>query len=518
MNTLTRNSRSIRLFFAAVPAVLLLMPSASLAQTDDTSTGTDALSHDTGGYNSAFGYGALYFNTTGSNNTGIGFDALFANTESSYNTAIGAYALANNTSNYNSACGYCALYRNTTGQCNTATGYDSLFSNTTGVNNTVNGYEALYSNTNGLNNTANGAYALFGNTAGSYNTASGFESLFLNTTGTQNVAIGNGSLYANTTGSYNTGNGFRSLASNTTGADNTATGNGALDTNTEGTYNVANGVGALLLNSAGNSNTAEGYDSLSGNTTGSYNIALGSSAGSDNTTGNYNIDIGNVGSASDSGVIRIGTNGSQSGVYIQGIDGKTSSGGVVVYIDSNGKLGTLTSSRRFKFDIKDIGTKSDKLMDLRPVAFRYKEAAEDGSHPIQYGLIAEEVAKVYPDLVQYDKQGKPFTVYYNLLTPMMLNELQKAHHQLAAQQTEFGSLKATVQNQSVTLQTQSAALSTQRAEVASLRHTNQVQFMFFGAFVLGLSAIALVFAGYAIVGRKRRSSYRRTRSMETCVS
>ena len=163
------------------------------------------------------------------------------------------------------------------------------------------------------------------------------------------------------------------------------------------------------------------------------------------------IDIGNTGSGSDSGTIRIGSTGDQIATFIAGISGVKASGGVEVYINSNGQLGTVNSSRRFKFDIKEIGATSDRLMDLRPVAFRYKEADQDGTHPIQYGLIAEEVAKVYPDLVQYDKAGKPFTVYYHLLTPMMLNELQKAHQQIAAltagqenQSSEVGSLQRTV--------------------------------------------------------------------------
>jgi hypothetical protein len=139
-------------------------------------------------------------------------------------------------------------------------------------------------------------------------------------------------------------------------------------------------------------------------------------------------------------------------------------------------------------------------MDLRPVEFRYKEAAPDGSHPIQCGLIAEEVAKVYPDLVQYDKQGKPFTVYYHLLTPMMLNELQKAHHQLAAQQTEFSSLKTTVQNQI--------------SEMASLRHNNQL--MFVGGFVFVL--VSLARAAYVLLARARRLPFRRATPVGTCAA
>ena len=158
----------------------------------------------------------------------------------------------------------------------------------------------------------------------------------------------------------------------------------------------------------------------------------------------------------------------------------TATGGVAVYINSNGQLGTLTSSKRFKKDIRDIGDTSDRLMSLRPVSFRYNEAAENGERPLQYGLIAEEVAKVYPDLVQYDRQGKPFTVYYHLLTPMMLNELQKAHHRLETQQTEIATLKAAQQKQT--------------SEFASLRHAQKQQLIGFAGLVLagvGLTAFVL---------------------------
>jgi hypothetical protein len=251
-----------------------------------------------------------------------------------------------------------------------------------------------------------------------------------------------------------------------------------------------------------------GFDALSDNSTGSRNIALGYGAGQLISTGSNNIDIGNSGAEGDSGVIRIGTEGTHKGTFIAGISGVTAGGGVEVYINANGQLGTIKSSRRFKYNIQNLGATSDRLMDLRPVAFRYKEAAEDGTHPIQYGLIAEEVAKVYPDLVQYDKQGKPFTVYYHLLTPMMLNELQKAHHQLAAQQTEFSSLKATVQNQSSALQTQSSAVS-------SLRHTIQLLL----AVVVAFGLPALVGAASALSARIRRPLPKwNRRRVETCAS
>jgi len=177
-----------------------------------------------------------------------------------------------------------------------------------------------------------------------------------------------------------------------------------------------------------------------------------------------------VGVAAESGTIRIGTKGSQSATFIAGINGITASSGVAVYITSSGRLGTLTSSRRFKKDIHTMGTASDRLMQLRPVTFRYKQAAEDGTYPLQYGLIAEEVAKVFPDLVQYDKAGKPFTVYYHLLTPMLLNEIQKEHRQIAVQQTQMAVLKTTRRAEVAALK---ATLQKQSAELAALKQAQQ---------------------------------------------
>jgi len=482
-------------------APILAVPAVCLAQICNTATGYAALTADkTGSYDSAYGFGSLSANTSGSYNSALGYYSLGFNTSGYDNTAAGYCALCYNTTGfYNTANGCSALIDNTTGAYNTASGVAALCYNSTGLYNSAIGFEALYRNTIGYYNTASGANTLYSNTTGSKNVATGFNALYSNTIGFENTANGNGSLYANTSGSYNTAAGFQALTSNTTGSENTAYGEGALGANTTGIDNVANGFGALTDNTTGIDNTADGFYALGHNTTGTANIALGTGAGYYITTGNHNIDIGNEGIINDSGVIRIGAQGSQTATFVAGINGVTAADGVPVYITSNGQLGTITSSRRFKFDIKDIGATSDKLMDLRPVAFRYKEAAEDGSHPIQYGLIAEEVAKVYPDLVQYDKQGKPFTVYYNLLTPMMLNELQKAHHQLATQQTEFTSLKATVQSQN--------------AEVASLRRSLlSVVVVVPGSVIIGLAGLAFIVAA----GRRRVTSWR-TRTAQTCA-
>jgi len=432
MNTQWHKSHITGLFQAAVVLVLLLMVRVSDAQTffgsgGSTNTATNALNvalgysalsaNTSGDNNSAFGWGALAYNTTGYDNTAMGRSALAGNTTGIWNTAIGSLALASNTANYNTAIGYAALASNTTGGGNTATGTSALDVNTTGSYNTAYGTEALGDNTSGFYNTASGYYALLHNTTGNANTANGYQALFADTSGSYNIAEGYGALYSNTTGYTNT----------------------------------ASGVTALYENTSGSNNTAFGTNALFDNTIGSSNIAIGYAAGQNLTTGSNNIDIGNLGVAAESGVIRIGTKGTQTATFIAGINGATASGGVTVFINSNGQLGTLTSSRRFKKDIHTMGQASDRLMQLRPVTFRYKQAAADGTYPLQYGLIAEEVAKVYPDLVQYDKEGKPFTIYYHLLTPMLLNELQKEHRQNQAQKTEIDALRATLQKQSAEL-------------------------------------------------------------------
>jgi len=355
-----------------------------------------------------------------------------------------------NTATYapNVALGYGALFSNTTGNFNTAFGYSALYADSTGSYNTAYGYAALYFN-NGDYNTAHGDHALFSNTTGGNNTANGFQALLSNTTGYNNTATGGYALNLSTTGSSNSANGYATLFSNTTGNDNTATGN----------Y-------TLFSNSTGNFNTVYGYLALYKNTTGGNNIALGYGAGYNLTTGSNNIAIGNKGTAGNAGTIRIGTAGTHKATFIAGINGVTVSAGADVFISASGQLGTLTSSRRFKNAIHDMGSVTDKLMQLRPVTFRYKDSAEAGPHPLQYGLIAEEVAKVYPDLVQYDKSGKPFTIYYHRLTPMLLNELQKEHRRNVAMQaahkatlTEVASLKVELASLKQSQQQQSSAVA-----------------------------------------------------------
>jgi hypothetical protein len=340
----------------------------------------------------------------------------------------------------NLSVGYGSLPPTTTGSVDVAVGYFALAANTTGSSNTAIGFEALQSNNTGGVNTAIGSSALFFNTTGSSNTASGGGALQSNATGSYNTADGNSALYSNTIGGYNTAIGFEALQLNTTGSENAAIGNAALELNTTGSSNTAIGTVALGQNSAGVGNTAIGSGALWAITTGSNNTAIGQNAGVYSNPGNNNnIYIGNAGIYTDSDVMRIGTAGQQAYTYIAGIYGNTTSvnNAVEVVIDSNGNLGTTSSSRRYKEDIQDMADASSGLLRLRPVTFRYKKPYSDGSQPVQYGLIAEEVAEVYPDLVARSADGQIETVRYQVLGSMLLNELQKQNTTIAAQKEQI---------------------------------------------------------------------------------
>ena len=379
---------------------------------------------------------------TGTGNTATGWGALNANTTGYSDTATGSQALLNNTTGaYNTATGGGALVANTAGGDNTATGAYALAFNTTGGNNTATGFQAMgRGNNTGSNNTATGSGALEYNTTGNNNTANGWNALGVNTnTGTNNTASGVYALGYNTTGNSGTATGHNALNDNTTGSYNTATGDSALKNNTTGGFNTATGASALQSNTTGSSNTAVGNQALM-NTTGSSNIALGAGAGSAVVGGSNNIDIGSTGASGDNAVINLGTQGTQTSAYIAGIYG-VNANGIPVYINSSGQLGTVSSSRRYKEDIQDMADASSGLMRLRPVTFRYKKPFSDGSQPMQYGLIAEEVAEVYPDLVARSADGQIETVKYQLLDPMLLNELQKQNATIAAQKEQIRSLE-----------------------------------------------------------------------------
>jgi hypothetical protein len=309
-------------------------------------------------------------------------------------------------------------------------GSGTLFSLTTGTNNTAVGSEALFSLTIGQQNTAVGAQALKNNT-GNDNTADGFQALASTTTGFQNAATGWRALFANTTGFHNTANGFIALSSNTTGNHNTADGDEALTGNTTGNFNTTCGAHSLIHN-----------------TTGSGNTVLGFETGNSITTANNVICIG---------AAVEGANVSNS-CFIGSIFGQTASGGSAVFINSSGKLGTNPSSRRFKEEIKPMDKASEALFALKPVTFRYKKEI-DPACKSQFGLVAEEVEKVNPDLITRDADGKPYTVRYEQINAMLLNEFLKEHRTMKEQQQEIDALKSELKEQAAQIQKVSAQLA-----------------------------------------------------------
>ncbi len=411
-----------------------------------------------GGYpnlNTAEGQNALFSLTTGAANTAVGWYSLLSNAQGSFNSATGAGALLFNTADQNTAFGTAALLFNTTGFQNTAVGTAALLNNTTGSFNTATGARALFNNTTGISNTANGESALFNNTTGVSNTANGAGALASNTTGENNSANGFQALHNNTAGSFNTANGV-ALFSNTIGNENTATGWAVLSANTSGYRNTANGNEALRHNNTGFLNTASGYQALLNNT-GSGNTALGYLAGSNLTTGDDNICIGNVGVAGDGGTIRIGES-FIGATYIAGISGQTVSGGAAVFVNSDGKLGTSTSSARFKDEIKPMDRASEAIHALKPVTFRYKRELDPEGIP-QFGLVAEDVEKVNPALTARDANGKPYTVRYDAVNAMLLNEFLKEHRKNEEQQKQINVLTAQLKEQAAQIQKVSAQLA-----------------------------------------------------------
>jgi Chaperone of endosialidase len=347
----------------------------------------------------------------------------------------------------NTCYGTDALVANTDGHFNSGFGFNALYQNTFGYHNTAIGYQSLLNNTYGSWNTASGANALWINTTGQSNTANGYAALHWNTEGHNNSAIGEAALYYNETGYNNSASGTRALYYNTEGYFNTANGSYALHGNSTGIYNTASGAWALNNIATGSRNTADGVAALY-NATGSRNVALGYYAGYNITSGADNIIIGagQRGNASDKGVIRIGSRTFQSKAFIAGVRGVTTgrADAVPVVIDANGQLGTISSSRRFKEDIQPMGSVSERLLDLRPVTFRYKQHNEDGGNPVQFGLIAEEVAEAFPELVVRDASGNVETVSYHLLSSLLVNELQKEHRVNESQAARIASLEAQV--------------------------------------------------------------------------
>jgi Chaperone of endosialidase len=344
----------------------------------------------------------------------------------------------------------------------TAEGTNALLHLTSGAANTGVGWSSLLSNAEGSFNTATGAGALLFNTVNE-NTAFGAAALLFNTIGFENTAVGSAALLNNTEGNLNTATGAGALVNNIDGNSNTATGAQALESNNTGGSNTAIGRSSLMNNTTGNTNTAIGLNALQSNTIGSGNVALGAGAGAFLTTGDDNIDIGNFGVADESGTIRIG-NEFQTRTFIAAIRGVTTgvADAVNVVIDSNGQLGTMSSSRRFKHAIQPMDKASESILALKPVIFHYNS---DAKGIPQFGLIAEEVAAVNPSLVVRDKNGEVYTVRYDAVNAMLLNEFLKEYRKNEQQELKIEKQEAKIARQEKQIEALTAGLQKVSAQL-----------------------------------------------------
>ena len=415
------------------------------------------------GGSTAEGYQALFSLTTGAFETALGWRSLYTDTTASFNTGTGAGTLALNN-----------------GRENTATGAGSMLLNTSGFRNTAAGMVTLLYNDTGLYNCAFGAFGLFNNTNGFSNNAVGDSALLSNVHGAQNTAVGDLALANNDItgaglGNFNTAVGAETLLANTNGDSDNAVGAYALSANTTGVFNQAMGVLALSSNTTGAANIAIG-DSALGSLAGSssFNTVIGDLAGGNLTGGSDNIYIGATsgGPAVESGAIRIGDPLFVSGCWIAGIFGNLTPG-VPVYINALGKLSTTPSSQRYKEDIKRMEKASEALFALKPVTFRYKKEFDATGTP-QFGLVAEEVAKVNPDLVYRDNDGKIYSVRYEAVNAMLLNEFIKEHRIMEKQQATMTSQEAQIKWLTETVKQQATQIQKVSAQVEMIRPTPQV--------------------------------------------
>jgi hypothetical protein len=486
----------------------------------NTAIGAGALDLNNADNNTATGAAALLLNTTGNNNTATGVNALALNTTGIQNIADGAFALFNNTvGGGNIAMGYQAGSALTTGNNNIDIGnigvaaelntirigdpaihaatflagisamspaapnqavlvnpangqLGSADTSSFGVvstdpGNTAVGDQALQNNDSGGYNDAVGALALFSNIDGSFNNAFGDAALYSNNHASENTAIGdlaltNNDSTGNGTAQFNTAVGAQALSTNTDGDSNNAIGFYALGFNTTGALNQAIGVSALQNNTTGTANTAIGDSAALNNTTGGFNTVVGDMAGQDITDGFDNIYIGATagnGFGNENQTIRIGDPAHVFHCYIAGINGQIASGGAQVFITGDGKLGTLTSSARFKDDIKPMANASESILALKPVTFRYKEEIDPEKIP-QFGLLAEDVEAVNPNLVVRDKQGKPYTVRYEAVNAMLLNEFLKEHREVQELKKQVAVLTAGLKSVSEQLERSKSAPQT----------------------------------------------------------
>ena len=358
-------------------------------------------------FTTAEGCNALQNLVGGAGNTGLGWYSLFSTVEGSFNTGVGGGALVLNTADSNTAVGAAALLLNTTGSSNTAVGTD-----------------ALVFNEDGNNNTAVGTFALFNNV-----------------TGVENTAVGSSAL-PNSTASDNTAVGLFALLNNVGGSSNTAIGAAALRDNVSGSDNEALGRGALRFS------------------TGSDNIAIGREAGANMTTADNVISIGSPGDGSAFATSDRCFIGNIRGVTVGNGDG------INVIVDSDGQLGTSNSSRRFKKDIKPMDQTSEAILALKPVTFHYKnQDTKKAENTPQFGLIAEEVAEVNPDLVVRDADGEPFTVRYDAVNAMLLNEFLKEHKKVEEQQNNITQLNTKMANQAAIIAQQQKGMEVLTAQL-----------------------------------------------------
>jgi len=412
------------------------------------------------GFTTAEGCKALQHLTNGAGNTGVGWYSLFVDTTGSYNSGLGAGTLVLNNADSNTATGAAALLLNGDGTQNCAYGTDALVYNGDGVSgadyNNGFGAFALFNNTGGYTNNAFGNHALFENINGAANTAVGDEAL------QDNDSSGNG------TGNLNTAVGALALQSNVNADSNNAVGYSALQSNSGDKSSQNNAMGAYAL--AGNDGAANvgiGDSVLMNATTASFNTVVGWQAGTGTgVNGMDNIYIGATSgpaSGSEDGTIRIGDPGFIAACYIAGITNSPITG-VPVVVDANGQLGVAASSARFKDDIKSMDKASESIFALNPVTFHYKKAIDANGTP-QFGLVAEQVAKVNPDLVVRGHDGKPYTVRYEAVNAMLLNEFLKEHRTvekqqatIALQESQIKALTASVREQGAQIQKVSAQL------------------------------------------------------------
>ncbi len=396
----------------------------------NTRDGQGAMAHiTTGQFNTAFGTNALNSLTTGNNNAGQGNSALFSLTTGGQNIGVGNLALR----------------LTTTGSQNVGVGAGALYSNVTGTRNTAVGHSALQSSTK------------------SDNTAVGWLAGYSNTTGIDNVAVGSEALQNNQTGSSNTAIGYQSMLNNSNASFNTAVGSLSLLSNTSGAFNVAIGRRALQI-ATGANNTVLGYNAGARLVAGDGNVFLGISAGNNypNTAGDSPSNIICIKSSGD------GTSDTSNRCFIGNIRGVTvgNSDGINVVIDSDGQLGTVSSSRRFKKDIKPMDQISEAILALKPVTFHYKnqDTKKAGDTP-QFGLIAEDVAAVNPDLAVRDADGQLLTVRYDAVNAMLLNEFIKEHQRVKEQQASIADLRSTVALQRKGMEVFTAQLKEQASQI-----------------------------------------------------